>query len=131
MKRLQCNRLTDLARIKCTMCFASSFHAHFLALRVVEVTCWMGYTASTCQIRLLTSRAPCPTMTERLLSINQQVISTLPYMLFYSDWLKKPECLSFLVPVFPGCQIAHLACTHFQSITATSPRYRPIKRSSF
>ena len=31
MKRLQCNRLTDLARIKCTMCFASSFHAHFLA----------------------------------------------------------------------------------------------------
>jgi len=36
----------------------------------------MGYTASTRQIRLLTSRAPCPTMTERLSSIYQQVIST-------------------------------------------------------
>ena len=34
------------------------------------------------------------------LFINQQVISTLPYMLFYSDWLKKPKCLSFLVPAF-------------------------------
>lgn len=33
------------------------------------------------------------------LRINQQAINTLPYMLFYSDWLKKPECLSFLAPV--------------------------------